>query len=268
MKISNPATDCQKRWNELCDLGGGQGGGPARGKVQDLLHEFSLDPNSCAETELGEQLELFSDRNPWHVCFAFGLGWGHLAKIDRAFTGAATSYLEEPEHSALETACKYHLERGKGPIEASLIGGHTLFGKVKLPEQLPDSLSLLGRCQERWISPIQSKDRPRYIGAWNATAMFMMALFAKPELGKQLLDPTVQLPPGGPIYRGLNRLHKAHLLPRPPAGTGLDDEAFEPGAIYENNHLFTEILKGHAGWSLMNVHTGLYQLGTGERQER
>ena len=52
------------------------------------------------------------------------------------------------------------------------------------------------------------------------------------------------------------------MLSRPPSGSELDDEAFEPGAIYEKNVLFEEIHRGHAGWNLLDVHSGLYMLGT------
>jgi hypothetical protein len=92
--------------------------------------------------------------------------------------------------------------------------------------------------------------------------MFMIALFANTSLAAQLLTPVVMLPPGGPIYNALSILHTAHVLSRPPAGSELDDEAFEPGAIYENNALFEELLRGHAGWNLLDVHSGLYMLGT------
>jgi hypothetical protein len=40
----------------------------------------------------------------------------------------------------------------------------------------------------------------------------------------------------------------------------LDYQAFEPGALYENNTLFEEIHKGHAGWHLIDVHSGIYFL--------
>jgi hypothetical protein len=92
--------------------------------------------------------------------------------------------------------------------------------------------------------------------------MFMVALFAQPTLAATLIEPRVMLPPGGPIYNALSLLHRAHFLTRSPAGSELDDEAFEPGAIFENNALFVEILKGQAGWSLLDVHSGLYLLGT------
>jgi hypothetical protein len=92
--------------------------------------------------------------------------------------------------------------------------------------------------------------------------MFMTALFAQPKVAAQLLEPRVQLPPNGPVFGALQLLHRTHLLPNPPAGTALDDQAFEPGAIYENNESFAELRRGLADWSLIDVHSGLYMLGT------
>ena len=69
-------------------------------------------------------------------------------------------------------------------------------------------------------------------------------------------------PPGGPIFAGLSILHQSHLLSHKPAGSALDDGEFESGALYENNALFAEIRKGLNDWSLLDVHSGLYLLGT------
>lgn len=92
--------------------------------------------------------------------------------------------------------------------------------------------------------------------------MFMAALFAQPELAATHLSPPPVLPPGGPINTGLALLHKAGVVSRAPAGSDLDDAAFEPGAIYENNGLFAELCKQLSDWSLIDVHSGLYMLGT------
>ena len=51
-------------------------------------------------------------------------------------------------------------------------------------------------------------------------------------------------PLGGPIYNGLKMLHQSHVLGSPPAGSALDDAAFEPGVLYENNQLLVDLLKG------------------------
>jgi hypothetical protein len=230
--------------------------------VQQLLKKSGQALNEVAYKEVAEHLKDLAGTNPWHICFAIGLSWGHLAQFDVDFTRVATRLITSWNDDDLKVARQFHYERGPEPIEDSLRGGHTLFSKVKLPAALPDNLDRLKAAEDRWLSPILSRDRPRYIGSWNATAMFMMALFAQPGLAATMHQPRVMLPPGGPIYNALALLHRAHFLPMKPAGSELDDEAFEPGAIFENNALFVDILKGLAGWSLVDVHSGLYMLGT------
>jgi hypothetical protein len=83
-----------------------------------------------------------------------------------------------------------------------------------------------------------------------------------PSLAATLTAPEVMLPPGGPIFAGLSLLHKTHVLSKTPDGSELDDASFEPGSIYANTGLMAELLKGMADWSLIDVHSGLYMLGT------
>jgi len=263
VKIPKPVNKVQHRFNELCDLGGGPYGGPARTRVQQLLFDAGKGLNEFAFEEINEHLQALNDRDPWKVCYAVGLSWGHLAKLELDFTDAASRVLYDWNQGDLNVAKTLHLERGPEPIEASLRGGYMLFEKVTLPRELPDSLSRLGRAQERWFSPILRREtRPRYIGPWNATAMFMVALFAQPDLAATLKNREVLLPPNGPVFVGLSRLNKVYFLSRSPSGGELDDGEFEPGVIYENNDLMTEILKDQSDWSLLDVHSALYLIGT------
>jgi hypothetical protein len=252
----------QEEFLHLCKLGGGTNGGPARSKVQQILRTAGKKLNEFAYGEVADQMDEFSDRNPWHVCFAVGMSWGHLAKLELAFTAAAVNLMETWNDDDLKVARAFHYERGPEPIEHSLRGAHILFSRVVLPAELPNTFERLTRAQNRWLAPILSPDRPRYIGSWNATAMFMVALFAQPDLAKAYRDLSVMLPPGGPIFGALKILHQTHILSVGPDGSELDDQAFEPGVIYSNNALFVELLKGLPDCSLVDLHSGLYMLGT------
>jgi hypothetical protein len=258
-----PVNDTQREYRRLCQLGGGVRGGPARGKVLELLKHSGKSLNAIAYREMAEHFSSFPEANPWHICFSVGLCWGHLAKLDVDFTGAVVGLLANWNDDDLVAARSFSLERGPDPIEQSLRGAYMLFERVILPTELPSDLQQLSRAQDRWLSPIlRGQDRPRYIGSWNATAMFMSALFAQPAVASTHLAPPPILPPGGPIFEGLKILHQAGILSRAPAGNALDDEAFEPGALYENNALFAELIRGSSGWSLLDVHSGVYMLGT------
>jgi hypothetical protein len=261
--ISGPTNSTQVEFNKLCELGGGVRGGPVRTKVCELLRSSGQDLNQFAYSETAEHISACINANPWHVCFAIGLSWGHLAKFEIEFTRAVVSLLSFWNDDDLRLARTYGLERGPEPIEQSLRGAQMLFSRVTLPSILPDTLERLSRAQERWLAPILNpSERPRYIGSWNATAMFMTALFAQPTLARTLFEPRPILPPGGPTFRGLQLLYQAGILSRAPAGSELDDADFEPGALYENNALLAEVRKGRSDWSLVDVHSGLYMLGT------
>lgn len=261
--IKKPINETQREFNLLCEKGGGVKGGPARGKVLELLRHAGQGLNGMAKSEMASHLTQLRNANPWHICFAVGLSWGHLAKFEIDFTEAVCRYLTGLDPKDLAVAKSFHLERGPIPIEQSLRGATVLFEKVRLPANLPSSLKQLGDAQQRWLGPILNpRDRPPYIGAWNATAMFMTALFGQPELASTQKTATPLLPPGGPIFCGLSLLHQGGIIRHPPAGSELDDAAFEPGALYENNALFQELCQQRNDWSMIDVHSGVYMLGS------
>jgi len=261
--IKTPVNETQLEFNRLCELGGGTKGGPPASRVKALLKTTGQRLNKLAYVEMKENLAAFPKANPWHVCFAVALGWGHLAKLDLEFTGAAIGALRDLNDSDLKAAASFYLERGPEPIDQSLRGGYAMFSSVRLPQTLPDSLDGIWQAQERRLGRLLTgASRPRYIGSWNATALFMCAVFAKPKLAAMMTTPRPILPPGGPIYAGLKLLYGSSIISVPPEGSELDDEAFEPGALYANNALFVELLKGEEDWSLVDVHSGVYMLGS------
>lgn len=261
--IPKPINDTQRTFNDLCVKGGGPGGGPARPKVLELLRDSGKNVNKLAQSETAAHFAALPEANPWHVCFAIALSWGHLAKLDIEFTEAVASLLANWNAKDLKKAQSFHLERGPLPIEQSLVGAHMLFEKVVLPASLPDTLEAMGKAQERWLIPILNpKTRPPYIGAWNGTAMFMVALFANPVLAATHVAAPPALPPGGPIFMGLKYLHQAKITSIPPAANDLDDAPVESSVIYSDNGLFSEICKQRTDWSLIDVHSGIYMLGT------
>ena len=93
MMIGKPLNQTQEHFNALCKLGGGKGGGPARTKVQSVLSRSGKQLNDWAYVQAAEHLAAFPDRNPWHVCFAIALSWGHLARLELDFTDAVTNVL-------------------------------------------------------------------------------------------------------------------------------------------------------------------------------
>ncbi len=253
----------QERFAELCKLGGGAAGGPARGPVLKLLGESGRHLNeTVAYPEVEHSLKRHPAENPWHVCFAIGMAWGHLASLEDGFVDAAIGALKHWNSADVNEAKSYHLDRGPTPLEQSLIGGHNLFQQVTLPPELPSDVRKLSRAQERWLSPIISPNRPKYIGSWNSTAMFLVALFAQPALAQTLRDRTLVLPPGGPVYNALHLLHRAKIISRKPEGSELDDGDFEAGALYANSALMAELCQMDPTLTMVDVHSALYMLGT------
>jgi len=260
--LPSPLNQTQHEFKRLCELGSGLKGGPADGKVRELLRSSGKRLNIVGFEIMSEHLETFPDANPWHVCFAVGLSWGHLAKLDVEFTRAVVELLQHWNDDSLRDARSFHIERGPQPIEESLIGASMLFSRVALPAELPTTLPRLQQAQDLWLGAILGPERPRYIGSWNATAMFMTALFAKPKLAAEHVKPPPVLPPGGPIYAGLQLLHETGVLFGKPEGNELDDYSFEPGALYINNSLLAELCSSLTDCSLIDIHGGIYMLGT------
>lgn len=258
--------EIQQRFEELRKLGGGQRGGPARGRVQQLLLEGGQRLNRLAFAETAQALSLDPSANPWHVMFVVGLGWGHLANIEDAFVRCALTYLGSGDPLSLDRASDFHNERGPEPLRASLASAKTLFDNVRLPGSLPATLTGIRSAQDRWLGALIGPQRPRYIGSWNATAMFMVAAFAQPQLAATMRTNDFMLPPGGPIWIALRKLHQAHVLSRPPAGGDLDDGDWEPGVLFENNALMAELIPGQHSLNMVDLHSGLYLLGTNHPQ--
>ncbi|MCR6628336.1 MAG: hypothetical protein NVV67_19490 [Pseudoxanthomonas sp.] len=260
--MPKPINKTQVEFSKLCEMGGGQNGGPVVHKVMELLRSSGKKLNRSAYKTAAEHLEENTGASPWHVCFSIGLCWGHLAKAEIDFTQHVVRAIADLDDDEMVAASKYHYERGPDPILNSIRGARALFGMVTLPEKLPNSLDVLSQVQERWFGPILGPKRPPYIGSWNATAMFMAALFAQPGLAATQISPKPVLPPGGPVYAGLKMLFQTGVSSKMPDGTALDDAGFEPGVLYLNNNIFAEIRDKFEDWSILDVHSGLYMLGT------
>jgi hypothetical protein len=149
----------------------------------------------------------------------------------------------------------------------SLKGGYDLFSSIedKLPK-LPTTLHLLIKAQDDWLKEIIRNTRNARsigIGNWNATAMFMVALLLQPDLATSQIEPRPLLPAVGPIDYGLELLARAKLVGKRSAKVGGRGSQFDLGFLQENNSRLADLLKkGGPGWSMMDVHDGVYLLGT------
>jgi len=252
----------QHRFKELCDKGGGAGGGPPRGMVQALLKEAGQSLNEFGFDETAAHLSQFGDRNPWHVCFAVSLAWGHLAQLDLEMTEAVVEFLESHDGLWLDRAASFCMERGPDAIRQPLANAYHVFQTTRLPVNLPASLSGIKSAEDRWLGKVLGPPRVPYIGSWNSTAMFMVALFAQPALAQTMKEVSVILPPGGPIFTALRVLHSVKILASAPDGNDMDDGGWEPGVLFSNNALMQTLIAGPHDLNMVDLHSGLYMLGT------
>ena len=259
--IAKPVNDLQREFNELCEAGGGPKGGPVRGKLTDALRRHGQELNGVAYQEMAKALAHVPEANPWHVCFAMGLCWGQIAQIDLTFFEAAASLLENWNDDDRKTVRQFYLVKGQDIIEHSLLGAYRLFEEANLKPELPTTLSGLERAQTRWLRAFE-KLNPPYIGPWNATALFMTALFAQPDLAATMKSAPPILPPGGPISAGLRLLFEAGAIKEPP-NTSTDEEKFAGlSAAMLDNGLMADLLNGVPDASMIDMHTAIYLLGT------
>lgn len=252
----------QHRFNELCEKGGGPGGGPPRGQVQALLKEAGKSLNEFGFDETATHLKEFADRNPWHVCFAVALAWGHLTQPKLEMTEAVVEFLESYDAVWLDRAAGFCMERGPDAVRRPLASAYEVFRTTRLPSDLPDSLKGVKSAEDRWLGKVLGPPRAPYIGSWNSTAMFMVALFAQPDLARSMKEVVVVLPPGGPIFAALKVLHSVKVLPSGPDGNDMDDGGWEPGVLFGNNALMQTLIPGPHDLNMIDLHSGLYMLGT------
>lgn len=265
--IATPVNAMQEAFNDLCLKGGGQKGGPARSSVQAIIRYYGQKLNESANDQMIEALDWVPDANPWAVAFAMGLCWGTIAKHEETFFRAAVGAIEYWNDEDRRTAVRFHLEKGTELLEKSLLGANLLLAETKLAGELPDSLEGLGKAQDRWLRAL-NKLQPAYIGPWNALALFMSALFAQPALAVSMREARPLLPPGGPITHGLHLLHRAHLIGEPPNTEHDDEKSAAISAAVIDNALMASLLQGLPDCSMVDVHTGIYLLGTRDRRSR
>lgn len=252
----------QHGFKDLCEKGGGLDGGPTRGAVQLLIKEAGQSLNAFGFDETALHLKEFSDRNPWHVCFAVSLAWGHLAKLDLEMTEAVVEFLDSYDGAWLDRAGTFCMERGPDAIRRPLANAYNVFQSTRLPAELPDTLKGVKSAEDRWLGRVLGPPRAPYIGSWNSTAMFMVALFAQPALARSMKTVEVILPPGGPIFTALKILHSVKIVADRPDGDDMDDGGWEPGVLFNNNALMQTLIRGPHDLNMIDLHSGLYMLGT------
>ena len=151
--MARPINETQRRFSVLCAHGGGAKGGPVKHKVLELLRATGQEVNRFAYTQTRQHFAAYATANPWHVCFAVGLAWGHLARLDVAFTGHVVDALTELNDQDLQAACRFHLERGPEPIRKSLLGAYSFLKRSCCPLPCPTIWSSCGRRSNAGFDP-------------------------------------------------------------------------------------------------------------------
>lgn len=263
MLIRKPINPTQHEYNELCRKGGGIKSGPARSRVLALLQASGAKINEGAHAELKSHLDAVGPGNPWYVFYALGLSWGHIAKHSEEFTAAAAAYLDHGAPSDLARAQEFYTERGREPIKNSLESGRILLQAATfIPVGVPSEIGQLADIQRKWNPLCFGPRKIPWIGKWNGTSMFLVALLSSPALWKMLKDGTVLLPSGGPISTGLELMHAAHLISARPDRLEPENNQDKLGSLSLDNGLMWELHKGLPSSNMVDIHSGLYELGT------
>jgi hypothetical protein len=260
--ISSPLNECQRQFNELCKKGGGRNGGPARTKVQQLLRDEGKLLNGHAYDEVASALDVAARYNPWYIFFALGLCWGEMARYSDRYLLAAVGAIESWNDQDRGEATKHYTQKGHDLLEGSLRSASVVFEQIgSALITVPDSVQGYDKLQEKWFRRLHLLTPP-YVGPWNATALFMVALFAQPDLAKSMKTMRPILPSGGPISRALSLIHQVGVTNHP-AQTLQDDYGLGglAGATADNGTM-QELIIGLSDCSMVDMHSGLYMLGS------
>ena len=151
MMISKPLNQTQEHFNALCKLGGGKGGGPARTKVQSVLSRSGKQLNDWAYVQAAEHLAAFPDRNPWHVCFAIALSWGHL-DADRLTVDKGSICVNGTSLTCFNTT-----DEGFTVAIIPYTYEHTGFGQLQVGETVNLEFDIVGKYVARMLGRLAEK---------------------------------------------------------------------------------------------------------------
>jgi hypothetical protein len=176
----------------------------------------------------------------------------------RAAVGAISHWNDDDRRAAIE----HFTQKGSELLEGSLRSAYVVFEALPASfDAVPSSLDRLVKLQNRWFAKLNALEPP-YIGPWNATALFMVSLFAQPELAGQMTTMGPILPSGGPISRALNILYQDHLTERGAQALEDDVRLGGLGGAAADNGTMQDLIRGLNGTSMVDIHSGLYMLGT------